>query len=252
MLEGRSPTDHEQHVARTFALSWEQLKPAVAADAMAWAILARAAWFAAGEPIPRELLRASAGVKDEDEAAAIAFARGLARVHELGLATPQQDGALVLHRLVAAFIRGVNDTDENEAARTAVEQAVATAAARLNQHGDPRPLLTWQPQLRAVAEAAERDDRPAAAWLLNELGYHLRMVADFVGARAAYERALAINERVLGADHPNVATRSTTWAVCCEPRATWPGPGRRSSGRWRSSVAGWASNIHILASCAAR
>ena len=101
-FEGRSPTGHEQDVARTFALSWEQLKPAVVVDAMARAILARAAWFAAGEPIPRELLRASAGVADQDEAAAVAFARGLARVHELGLATPQQDGALVLHRLVAA------------------------------------------------------------------------------------------------------------------------------------------------------
>jgi len=52
-LEGRSPTGHEQHVARTFALSWERLDPSQSADAMARTILARAAWFAAGEPIPR-------------------------------------------------------------------------------------------------------------------------------------------------------------------------------------------------------
>ena len=155
-LEGRSPTGHEQHVARTFALSWEQLDPAVAADAMARAILARAAWFAAGEPIPRELLRASAGVEDEDEAAAVGFARGLARVHELGLATAQQDGALVLHRLVAAFIRGVNDTDVNEAARAAVEQAVATEAERLNR--------AWRPAAAAdLAAAAARGGRSRRA-----------------------------------------------------------------------------------------
>jgi tetratricopeptide (TPR) repeat protein len=206
-LEGRSPTGHEQHVARTFALSWKRLDPAVAADAMARTILARAAWFAAGEPIPCELLRVSTGVDDEDEAAAFGFARALARVQELGLATAQQDGALVLHRLVAAFIRSVNDSDVNETARTAVEQAVATAAREINKHGDPRPLLTWQLQLqlRAVAEAAEHDERPAAARLLNNLGYHLRVFADFAGARAAYERALAINERVRGLDHPYVA-----------------------------------------------
>jgi len=132
----------------------------------------------------------------------------MARVHELGLATPaQQDGALLLHRLVGAFICSMLDADANETARTAVEQAVATAAHRINEHGDPRPLLTWQPQLRAVAETAERDGRPSASWLLNELGYHLRMVADLAGARAALERALAIDERVRGPDHPDVAIR---------------------------------------------
>ncbi len=204
-LEGRSPTGHEQHVARTFALSWGQLEPAVTADAMARSILARAVWFAAGEPIPRELLRVSAGVEDEDEAAAARFACGLARVQELGLATEQQDGALVLHRLVAAFIRGVNNTDANEAARAAVERAVGTEAQRLNQHGDPRPLLIWQLQLRAVAEAAGRDGRPNAALLLGQLGLHLQMIADRSGARAALEWALKLDECTYGADHPKVA-----------------------------------------------
>jgi tetratricopeptide (TPR) repeat protein len=32
------------------------------------------------------------------------------------------------------------------------------------------------------------------------------MVGDYTGARAAYERALAIDEAVFGPDHPNVAT----------------------------------------------
>jgi tetratricopeptide (TPR) repeat protein len=34
----------------------------------------------------------------------------------------------------------------------------------------------------------------------------LRALGDLAGARAAYERALAIDERAFGPDHPNVAT----------------------------------------------
>ena len=61
-LPGTSPTGHEHHVARTFALSYDQLQTTDAIDAMALLTLARAAWFAPGEAIPRALLRASAGV----------------------------------------------------------------------------------------------------------------------------------------------------------------------------------------------
>jgi hypothetical protein len=41
-----SPTDHEQHVARTFSLSYDKLKPEEPADVMALELLARAACFA--------------------------------------------------------------------------------------------------------------------------------------------------------------------------------------------------------------
>ena len=34
-IEGKSPTGHEQHVARTFALSYDQFKPSDAIDSMA-------------------------------------------------------------------------------------------------------------------------------------------------------------------------------------------------------------------------
>ena len=47
---GISPTDHEAHVGRTFALSIEKLKPEDETDALALALLARAAYFAPGDP----------------------------------------------------------------------------------------------------------------------------------------------------------------------------------------------------------
>jgi hypothetical protein len=49
-----SPTGHELHVANTFALSHGRLEPADPTDALARAALLRAAYFAFGEPIPRD------------------------------------------------------------------------------------------------------------------------------------------------------------------------------------------------------
>jgi Tetratricopeptide repeat len=42
-----------------------------------------------------------------------------------------------------------------------------------------------------------------AQFCLNNLGRVLRDLGDLAGARAAFERALAIWERVFGPDHPS-------------------------------------------------
>ena len=117
-IEGASPTGHEQHVARTFALSYDRLQPTDEIDQMALVTLARAAWFAPGVAIPRALVRASAGVDGADEPAALCFEDGLARLRELGLIAEQETGALVLHRLLAAFVRSAAGEAEHIAARS--------------------------------------------------------------------------------------------------------------------------------------
>lgn len=59
-LQGRgetySPTAHESHIERTFALSYEKLDINNEIDQIALLILERAACFAPGEPIPQSLL----------------------------------------------------------------------------------------------------------------------------------------------------------------------------------------------------
>ena len=105
----------------------------------------------------------------------------------------------------------------------------------------------------AIDERVHGPDHPNVATGVNNLGIVLRDQGDLAGARAAFERALAIDERVHGPDHPNVAIRRQQPG----PRAAGPGrPGRgqggATSGRWRSSAAGWASNIHIPTSSAGR
>lgn len=211
-LEGRSPTGHEQHVARTFALSVDRLRLDDEVDAAVRALLARAAWFAGGEPIPRDLLRLAAGVDVGDEIAQARFEDGLRRLGDLGLVTAQANGAVALHRLMAAFVRSLAAGD-NAAARMAVEEALSGEARRLNSLGDPRPIREWQLHLREVVtrSAAEADLNSGAgaqiraAALLDEFGSHLRQIADLAGARDAFVRALGIHERIHGPYHPDVA-----------------------------------------------
>ncbi|NIO76338.1 MAG: tetratricopeptide repeat protein, partial [Armatimonadetes bacterium] len=178
-LQGRgatlSPTDHELHAARTFALSYDRLDPDDPTDALALALLARAAYFAPGEPIPRDLLRATVAHDSqlETENSKLETEDGLIRLVELGLLEEEADGALRLHRLLAAFVRGVAADDE---AQAAVEEALFDEAAQLNRAGYPAPLLAWQSHLRAVTDAARQREDERGASLCNELGYHLRSV----------------------------------------------------------------------------
>ncbi|HEX7184147.1 MAG TPA: tetratricopeptide repeat protein, partial [Thermoanaerobaculia bacterium] len=197
-----SPTDHEAHVARTFGLSFERLAPADPTDALARKLLARAAYFAPGEPIPRALLLATLRIDEEDINAALAAEDALNRLLDLGLLESGENGRLALHRLVVAFALGEEGED---AAREAVEQTLFEEADRLNEAGYPAPLLAWQPHLRAVTDAASSREDPLAAELCNEMGYHLRMIGDLAGARPYYERAQGIREKVLGPEHPHTA-----------------------------------------------
>jgi tetratricopeptide (TPR) repeat protein len=198
-----SPTLHEQHVARTFALSYERLDARDITDALALALLARAAYFAPGEPIPRDVLLATLSQEADNPDATLAREDALQRLYELGLLEPAASGAVRLHRLLAAFVQLAHSDPE---AQTAVEQTMLTIANRLSNAGDPRPLLALEVHLRAVTDAAQRREDAQAAGLCNTLGFRLRSVGQYAEARPYYERALAIREQVLGPEHPNTAT----------------------------------------------
>lgn len=208
---GLSPTGHEQHVARTFALSLDRLNPDEPADALALALLQRAACFAPGEPMARGLLlktleESDRGPQtaDREESAAVrgpsSAVEALLRLSELGLLDEAEDGSVQMHRLLAAFVG-----EEGEAVK-AVESTLLSEARSLNRAGDPRPLLGWQFHLRHLTERAiDRGDNTAAN-LCNELGFNLKAAGDLAGARPYLERALGIREELLGERHPDTAS----------------------------------------------
>ena len=164
---GLSPTGHLQHVARTFALSYEQLNPANELDALALDLLARAAWFAPGRLIPHALLLATLA-QNQAEEAALQAADALAVLTNLGLLEMSAAGDLLLHRLLANFVRQ-SDPIRSEAAQPMVAAALLSAASQINNAGLPGPLLIWQSHLRHITDAVQSQTSEQTADLCNTL-----------------------------------------------------------------------------------
>jgi tetratricopeptide (TPR) repeat protein len=204
LTDGKTPTGHDAHVARTFAASTSRLDPSDAVDGLALRALVYAACLAPGEAIPRWLLAQVLGMDWDDEAVQVALTDALCRLGDLGL-VEGAEGDPSLHRLIAAFAR----TLDQDAAATldAVELAVGQAAKAQNNTGLPLPLLAWRGHLRWVAERAADRGGDIAGGLLSALDFHLDMIGDYAGAKLVSERALAIAEAKYGPDHPNVAIR---------------------------------------------
>jgi tetratricopeptide (TPR) repeat protein len=201
--EGTYTTAHVQHVERTLALSYERLTRSDAIDAAALKVLARAASFAPGEPIPRELLRATMGAPDDDRLEAVVV-KALRRLGTLGLLDKQQGESYRMHRLLAMFVRERSVSRESKA-QVDVELALLERAQQLNVAGYPAPLLAWQLHLREVTHVAVKSKSERAASLCNELGSHLVQIGAYSEAQDYLQQALSIRQHVLGPEHHQVA-----------------------------------------------
>jgi tetratricopeptide (TPR) repeat protein len=193
-----SPTHHVQSLAQTFALCLSRLDPEREVDRVAIALLARMAWLAPGEAVPRELLS-----RTLDEVDPRRRADGLRRLGSVGL-LEEGDGWLRLHRLLVHFVRQEGLGPD---ARQAVARALIGCGRDAQQDHLTGPALAAViPHLVDGAGAAVAAEDPLAADLCDAAGLTLQHAGDFAAARPWYERALAIRERVLGPDHPDTAT----------------------------------------------
>jgi hypothetical protein len=215
-LQGRgshcSPTKHDLDIGRTFALSYDRLEAVDETDALALALLGRAACFAPGEPIPQTLLAATIEAEGDEEEAGLQREDALHRLEELGLIEIEAGGLLILHRLLVLFVQATAPAGAE--AQAAVEAAMLQELERRrDKAGYIGPLPLLQVHLRHVADATQARGDEQAATLCNRLGYYLNEIADYVGARPYYERALAIREKMLGPNHPNTQQIQESLAV---------------------------------------
>lgn len=191
------PTDRELHVAKAFALSFDQLRSAEPVDVAAVALLARAACLAPGEPFPQALLEAALPVSESDEAAGNDRTDGLNRLLELGLIERAAKNALKLHRLIAAFVQAMNK-DKDMEAQAAVDETIYAEAHHLNDTDTPATYNDIQAHLRVVADRAlERKDERAAD-LAFELMRYLTLAGQYDEAIMYCEKAIVLYEQRLG------------------------------------------------------
>jgi len=195
-----NPTEHDLRLAETFAMSWERVE-----DETARRLFLLAGYCAPNQPIPCEVLEEAAGIDREACDGALGVLTGLGLL-EMG----DPEAGPTVHPLLAEYGRAiVPSAPEGEGILGALASALARLARAANdqmdQTGSPSHCVPLLPHVRLVAERAEEAGLEGAANLWGNLGYYLERVADYVGARAAHERALAIDERAFGPDHPEVA-----------------------------------------------
>ena len=193
--EAGSPTDHDLNVMATFELSWRRVK-----DEGACRVFQLAGYCAPNEPIPDEVLRQASDLDDREYGRAVHVLVGL------GLLGGSEAGPVV-HPLLGEYGRGLPDAPEAlPALADALVSEAKAANDRMDQTGSPSAFAPVLPHVRVVAGAAEDGAAADAAVLLVNLGYYLKRMADYDGARAALERALAIHEQIYGPEHLEVAT----------------------------------------------
>ncbi|NNJ12111.1 tetratricopeptide repeat protein [Chloroflexales bacterium ZM16-3] len=219
-LDEGLPTQHAASVAATIALSYDQiaLAPVPVRGVGTWlrrllgvtpkpdsalTLLQRLAQFAPA-PIPQRLLVRLIDCDPDDEAQAAKVDASLRRLVTVGLIERLSEGEAVLHRLVAAFVRG-QDGDAAASVGHAADRLIKEVAA-INRAGYPLRGQPYLVHLRGLAARAAHMEAGQAATLLLNLGYLLKAQGDLTGARSLYERALAMRERTLGPTHPDTAS----------------------------------------------
>lgn len=200
------PDRYHATITTTWQMAFEQIqKTPGAVD------LLNLCCFLAPEEIPLDLIRnQTSEVSETSEvslADPLALADAVAALRRYSLVAREGD-SLRLHRLVQTVAR---DRMPPELARQGVETAVylLRQAYRFNQHD----ITTWArcgellPHLQAACEQADvyGIETNNLAFLNNETGAYLDHYGNLAAARPYYERALAIREKVLGAEHPSTA-----------------------------------------------
>jgi tetratricopeptide (TPR) repeat protein len=195
-LQGRgashSPTGHELNVFHTFAISFEKLDPADEIDHFAMQLLARAACFAPGEPIPKRLLLETIISDELDLEAVLQAEDGLERLVELGFIKREGPGTVAIHSLVVAFSNVISATNEESIAAVG-NTLVKVISASLNQQGHLGRLPIEANHLSRVTNIALSAQASIAVRLGTLLGHHLRDIADYDGAREVLKKVLAFS-----------------------------------------------------------
>lgn len=207
-IGGVGKTSLANEVEVTFRKSYEPLAPDERINRLARALLARAAHFAPGEPIPRTLLMSSLA-EDTAPDAELDREDALQRLLALGLLEPvtasptaNPQSQVRLHRLLVDFVQM---TMPDDAAQAAVEQAMLNVPQEQVDQGRSEQLMALLPHLRHITEVALKRGDERAAMLANNLGYCLDILADYATAHSLFEHALAIDEVVYGPQHPVTA-----------------------------------------------
>jgi tetratricopeptide (TPR) repeat protein len=197
------------------AQAWQTSAAAAASEHAGAGPLLELLAFFAPDSLPRAVLRAVPDVlveplrdeQDLDEAIAVLDGFSLAR------ATPD---TLTTHRLVQAVTRDRLDATTAKARAEAAIRLVNAALPRPPQeHTNWLAMGRLLPHALAATEAAERlgAGLEAAARVLNQTAVYHYARAAWAETESLLRRAITIDEKALGPDHPHLAIRFNNLAL---------------------------------------
>jgi len=223
--EAGLPTGRERGIAATFAMSYRQLQPAAAPDALALRMLHAAACCATA-PIPQEVLWRVAGLDPVSVGGRMAGDAAMRRLRGLsliGAPSVEHAGMVTLHRLLAAFVRQQPRPPE---VLGATAMALANYTRALQNAGQIKESLALVPHLESVLAARTRllgAERPDTLTTAHDLAGTLFNQGDYAGARARCEAVLAARTRLLGAEHPDTLHAAHNLAVTLSKQGDYAG-----------------------------
>jgi hypothetical protein len=172
-------------------------------------VLARFAWYAP-EAIPLLLL----GEGDYADVVAALMSVSLMTAAGETAAGP----AVTVHRLVQTVVRGrlADRSAEAVVRASATERMVAVFPGDAFRNPSVWPLCrSLLPHVRALsARTASENATIALSHLLSAADIYLDGSGDTAGALASSRHAMEINERLLGAEHPQTLTSVNNLAYC--------------------------------------
>ncbi len=204
---GALTQDHPS-VTVTFSLAFKKVEQASAAAAD----LLRVCAFLESDAVPHEIF--SDGGKELGEALSaiadkpIELIRAIAEAGRFSLLQSDPEAKTVsLHRLVQEVLKAEMG---KEAERMWAERAVRAVDAAFPdvEFSNWKTCSRLTPHAQKLAGTIEKEDFAfeQASRLLNQAGYYLKQRAQFAEAEPLYRRALEIDERSFGSDHPDVGT----------------------------------------------
>jgi tetratricopeptide (TPR) repeat protein len=206
---GGIASPHPEPVAATWSLSFQKVKKANPAAAE----LLRLCAFLHPDAIPEELITEGASklgpVLQPVAGDPIKLNKAIGELLTYSLVRRDpKTNTLSIHRLVQAVLKDGMGKDEQR------QWAERTVLAVNLTFPSPLDFAMWNlcerclPHAQTCAELIDQWDITfgEAARLLNDTGLYLNERARYAEAEPLYQRALAIDEMVLGAGHPDVAT----------------------------------------------
>lgn len=162
-----SPTDHDQHVSRSFALIMERLNTQESLDILAQSALARAAYFAPEAPFTVTMLIATLPSDAQGSAA-------VRRLLNLGLLSVDNQ-QLWIHRLIADFVRAALPDPQ---AKLAVQTALMRQSEQIYAKRDVQLARELLPHALIQTEYIEKTHLEQLVELYNNLPFLFDMVGD--------------------------------------------------------------------------